>query len=41
MESKPIYVGALAQMASLLDPRFKNLKFESSEQIKFRIQSIV
>ena len=28
-------------MASLLDPRYKNLKFESSEQIKYRIQSMV
>lgn len=31
----------IAQMASLLDPRYKNLKFESSEQIKHRIQSMI
>lgn len=29
------------QIASLLDPRFKNLKFEPSKQIKSHIQSIV
>lgn len=31
----------VAQMASLLDPRFKILKFKPSEQIKSCIQSIV
>ncbi|KAL4130708.1 hypothetical protein QTP88_008106 [Uroleucon formosanum] len=31
----------VSQIASLLDPRYKNLKFEHSEEIKYRIQSIV
>lgn len=31
----------VAQIANLLDPRFKNFKFEPSEQSKFCIQSIV
>ncbi|XP_025425429.1 zinc finger BED domain-containing protein 1-like [Sipha flava] len=31
----------VSQIASLLDPRYKNLKFEHSEEIKYRIQPIV
>lgn len=37
-ENLPVLI---AQMASLLDPRYKNLKFEPSEQIKYRIQAMV
>lgn len=37
-ENLPVLI---AQMASLLDPKYKNLKFEPSEQIKYRIQAMV
>lgn len=31
----------VAQMANVLDPKYKNLKFETSERIYLRIHSIV